>query len=100
MARGALKIEQPLLAHQAARVARERAIGPDNAVAGPHNGERVLAIGSPHGAHRFGVIQLLGNIEVRGGAAVANAREVRLSTGATDGLDGSTAGLLTRLLAK
>ena len=70
---GLLKFQQPLLAVHAAGVARQAAIGPNDAVAGPHDGQRVLPIGRPHGPHRFRVVQQLGHVEVGGRAAVANA---------------------------
>src|SRR5436190_23229446 len=45
-------LQQPLLAVQPAAVAGERAVRPDHAVTGYHQGHGVGAVGEPHGADR------------------------------------------------
>src|SRR5688500_10772846 len=61
----AFVIEQPLLAPAAAGVARELAVGADDAMARDDNGELVPAVGRSDGAHRCGGTDGLRDVTVR-----------------------------------
>ena len=60
-------LQQPLLAMQAAAVFGERAIRPDQAVAGHHDADRIGAVGGAYGADRGGLADAFGEVAISHG---------------------------------
>src|SRR4051812_29760625 len=59
-----LVIQQPAFARQAAAVAGQRAIGPDDAVTRDHDGHGVRAVGQADGAASTGAAEAFGKLAV------------------------------------
>src|SRR5829696_1174987 len=50
---GSFVSEQPMLALKASRITGQRSVGPYDAMAGDHNGNRIERVGHADGAQRF-----------------------------------------------
>src|SRR5690606_23864419 len=72
---GALVLEQPPLARQAAAVADEGAVGADDAVAGDDDGEVVHAVRAGHGPHGGGGVEQPGLLAIAARGAIGDRAE-------------------------